>query len=326
MSLKRKMLAIVGPTAVGKTTFAQQLSKKIPAEIISADSVQAYKGLDIISGKDLPPDSLFHPTKDISSHFSIGYYLFDTIPVYLLDLVPPTYEFNVSDYVQVAIPTIEYVHARDKLPILVGGTGYYIKTLIDGSDTLSIPPNEELRMRFDNLEVEELARLLSEKDKSRFDIMNNSDRKNKRRLIRAFEVIVYKEENPVDISSPKLNNYEVFLVGLTASSDILRKKISQRVDERLKQGALGEARELFQQYSELSEQVKRADGYHALFKFLLGKIDLETAIENWKTEDYHHAKKQLTWFQKDKRIHWFDIEDPKFEEATFSEISKWLEE
>lgn len=321
----RKAIVIVGPTGIGKTELALSIAPKINGEIVSADSVQVYKKLDIISGKEIPSNASFHTIKKISSDkFNVGYYLFNHVPIYLLDVVPPTYEFNVSDYIRLAIPTIDHINDKNKLVVLVGGTGYYIKTLIDGSDTLFIPPNQQFRANVNILSVEELRTLLSERNPQRLQHMNESDRKNKRRLIRALEVAMYKEENPKDFKPQKLNNFDALFIGLTVSSEILRMRINKRVEKRLRQGALEEAKELFVQYFELSEQVKRADGYHALFEFLLGKINIETAIENWKTEDYHHAKNQMTWFSKDKRIKWFDIEDSDFSKNVDAYIAKVL--
>ncbi|RJQ27713.1 tRNA (adenosine(37)-N6)-dimethylallyltransferase MiaA [Candidatus Parcubacteria bacterium] len=322
-----KVLFVVGPTASGKTSLALDLAPKINGVILNADSRQVYKGLDIISGKDIPDKAEFvkteNPTKN--KKYNVGYYKFNSTPVYLLDLVTPTYEFNVYDYLDITIPTIDKVIGLDKIPIVVGGTGFYIKALLDGIATVNIPQDKKLRKRFEGLQIEELQKIIKKKDPEKFLKMNESDFQNKRRLIRAIEIAQYvKKVGKREGKIAKLENMSVLIIGLTATREIINERIDERVEKRITQGALDEAKKLFDNYKNLSEQVKTGGGYRDLFEYLKGNIALEEAVEKWKVTEHHIAKKQIVWFQKDKRIKWFDITENKFEIKVKKIIDKWL--
>lgn len=284
----QQAFVIVGPTATGKTALALQLAQKNKGELFSADSVQAYQGLDVISGKDLP--------------------LLTNTTVHLLDLVPPSTPFSVSNFLT------EFSLALSKLtpditPIIVGGTGFYVTALLDGVETAHVKPDSLLRDKLEGLPIIELQNELEKLDPKKLENMNNSDRNNSRRLIRALEVARNHEQDAggADYKKP-LEEYELTIIGLTASSTFLNKRIDARVEERLKDGAVEEAKTLFNNYDNLAPQVKTANGYKQLFGYLKGEYDLPTAIELWKTAEHQNAKKQMTRFKKDTRIRWLDIE------------------
>ena len=239
-----KLLIIIGPTATGKTKFGVELAKKYNGEIISADSRQVYKGLDIITGKDK------------------GEY--GEIPVWGIDLVDPDYSFNVSDFVKYANSKISEIVSRNKLPIIVGGTALYIKALVEPFETIDVPPDEKLRSK--NLSVADLQKRLGENN------LNQSDYQNPRRLTRAIEA---KE---AEIRSKEVPKYESLIISLTAPLEYIYKKIDIRVDERLKNGALEEAR-IFPNSTALG--VKEA-----------GDPDL------WKLKERQYAKRQITFIKK----------------------------
>lgn len=318
----KKLICIVGPTATGKTALALQAAQKFSGSLINADSRQVFKKLDIISGKDIPTDCQFVLTDLLSnSPYSIGYYNIKNIPLYLTDIVEPSYEFSVNDFMKVVPPVLDQLKTQNKLPILVGGTGFYIKSLLDGVDTVLIPPIEELRIELEKKTIEELQNQLQSLDSDRFEQMNNSDRNNSRRLIRAIEVETSKRVRPLHFAEkiasigirPLNHEYEVLMIGLAASREVIQSRIDQRVKSRLDQGALKEVEELFESYNSLSNNVKTSSGYQQLFEYLKGEVSLEVAIENWKKTEYLIAKKQMTWFKKEKRVEWFDIEDSNYE-------------
>ncbi len=324
-----KILAILGPTATGKTDLAFELASKFDGVIINFDSVQVYKKLDIISGKDIPDGAKFLNLKKediIPNKYNFGYYLIGKQKLFLLDLVEPTYNFSVSEFVKICIPVIKYIQKQDLLPILVGGTAFYIKALIEGVETLNIPPNINLREKLEKKSVEDLIGGLKKLDCKKFEKMNYSDIRNKRRLIRAIEIADYKlNKKDTKLSTNKLNNCDILKIGLFCNREILKQRIKDRVENRIKRGALSEARSLFDGYNALSPQVRSADGYHSIFDYLLNKTNLATAVDRWNKEDYHHAKKQMTFFKRDKKINWFNISDQNLKEGIKNCVRIWLE-
>ena len=284
----KKALFIIGPTSVGKTDLAFKLSSVIPSVLISADSVQVYRGADIISGKDR------------------------SVKTFLLDILSPNRSFSVRDFVERVKPLVEKAYDEQKIPIFVGGTGFYSDALFSKIDTLTIPPDKTLREKLKKLPAEKLQEKLKNLSRERFNRMNSSDANNKRRLVRAIEVA--KAQGPTLVSKPLFKNSEALIIGIKTSMDVLKKRIVSRVDERIRMGAVSEAEELFRNYKKLSPQLKRAVGYKQLFNFLEKKITLEEAIRKWIIAERQLAKKQMTWFKRNKNIVWFDIGQKGFEE------------
>ncbi|OGH16510.1 MAG: tRNA (adenosine(37)-N6)-dimethylallyltransferase MiaA [Candidatus Levybacteria bacterium RIFCSPHIGHO2_02_FULL_40_18] len=292
-----KAIFIVGPTAVGKTDLAFGISKVIPSILISADSVQAYRGADIISGKD------------------------KSVKTYLLDVAPATQPFSVRDFVENVRHIVKKARLEGRIPIVVGGTGFYIDALFRKIDTLSIPPNQVLREKLEKLTVKKLQEKLKKLSLDRFLKMNKSDVSNKRRLIRAIEIAQSKKRN-IKSDESIFNPSEVLIIGLKASMDNLRKRIADRVEKRLAIGAVDEAKELFKEYEHLSPQLKTANGYRQLFEYLKGKLTYNVAKEAWINSEVKTARNQMTWLKKNKNIKWFDIGKRDLE----SRISKLIEE
>lgn len=292
----KKALFIVGPTSVGKTDLAFKLSSVIPSVLISADSVQVYKGADIISGKN------------------------KTFSTQLLDIVDPTGQFSVRNFVQLVPPIVKKAHSEQKIPIIVGGTGFYTDALFSKIDTINVPPNFKLRVELDKLTVKELQQKLKKLNPTRFKKMNNSDINNKRRLSRAIEV-----GTNISKDEPLFYQDEVLMIGLKTSINNLRKRIADSVGKRAKEGALEEARKLFEEYEKLSQQIKTASGYKEMFGFLSGTISFEEAKEKWIISDYQYAKRQMTWFRRNKNIHWFDISERDFEAEVLELIKRNLQ-
>lgn len=275
-------MVIVGPTAVGKTSLAVKIAKEFDGALLSADSVQVFKTLDIISGKD---------KEEISD-----------ISAFLLDVVSPFESFSVSQFENLAKESIVSIISSNKLPVIVGGTGLYVKSIVDGIDTALVKPDQKLRDLLDKLSVQDLQKRLNALDKDLFGSLNDSDRMNKRRLIRKIEIL--KNRKKVDVGAKK-RNLEFLQIGLELSREDIKKNIDVRVDERIKNGGLDEVRNLFNDYDDLTPQVKDANGYKQLFEHFLGVTSLDEAILKWKLSEYKHAKNQMTWFKKDTRIKWF---------------------
>lgn len=299
-----KAVVIVGPTAVGKTALAVKIAKEFKGALVSADSVQVFKSLDIISGKD----------KDE----------FLDVEIYLIDVVSPFEPFSVSQFEKLGKGFIKEITLSGKLPIIVGGTGLYVKSLIDGISTSSVAPDLKLRNNLENLSLAELQKMLKKLSAEAFNGMNESDIKNKRRLIRKIEILSTRIKNH-ELRIKNNDGFEFLQIGLELPREELRKRIDLRVDKRIKEGALKEAKDLFKNYEKLTQQVKDANGYKQLFEYFLGKTTIEQAMEKWKISEYRHAKNQMTWFKKDKRILWFDADKKNLFEAVSSKIDTFMQ-
>lgn len=250
-----KLLIIIGPTATGKTKLGVELAKKNDGEIISADSRQVYKGMDIGTGKD----------KDV----------YGDVPVWGLDLVDPNYSYNVSDFVKYASGKISDIKSRGKLPIIVGGTILYVKSLLHPPETLHIPQNPKLRSELEKLSVSELQQKLGESK------LNASDINNPRRLIRAIEV------SKSDFNSPSNPAYDYKIVSLTAPLDYIYSRIDKRVEDRLKLGAQEEVEQLLEKGYSPDLPSFTATGYREV-----DNPDL------WKQKERQYAKRQITFIKK----------------------------
>jgi tRNA dimethylallyltransferase len=303
-----KVLLIVGPTAVGKTALAFEISKKIPSVLISADSVQVFRGTDIVSGKDLPK----------SAKFEQGHYVIGSVPLYLVDTISPTEHFSVYDFISETAKIISLASAEHKIPIIVGGTRFYVEVLTSSIDTLSIPPHQELRDKLNKLSVSKLQEMLKKSNKKRFDRMNNSDRNNPRRLVRAIEVSKSKNNK----SNQLFKKNEILAIGLKADFETLKKRINKRLNARIEAGAFEEAKKLFKNYDKLSDQIRHTNGYQQMFSFLKGEISRVEAVNRWEISEQQLAKEQLKWLSKKQNIHMFDIAQKGFETA----ISRLIEQ
>ena len=277
----KKILIICGPTATGKTKLAASLAKKFSGEIISADSRQVYKGMDIVTGKDRPKGVKIHG----------------------LDLVKPDEEFSVAHFVKYAHSLINQI----RFPIIVGGTGLYLDSLINSPKTLSIKPNWELRKKLEQRSAKQLQSMLKKLDLARFQHMNHSDQFNPRRLIRAIEVNLQGQSLQV----PNLQaEYDVFWLGLTADNTTLAERIEARVKQRVKAGAVKEWQGLKTKYRPNLPSMS-AIGYRQL-----------PDVTKWIQAEQQYARRQLTWFKKNSNIHWFDT-TKAFQSPVVNLVKAW---
>jgi len=189
----KQLLVICGPTAVGKTSLALSLAKSINGELVNADARQVYRGMDIGTGKDLPANSKHKIRNSKSSikkidNFRVGYYSFGNIPIWLLDIVDPNYRFTVANYLQCVPPVLNNIWQRNRLPIIVGGSGFYLRALLEGIGTIGVKPDWALRKKLACQTVIDLQTMLKKQDELHYNRMNHSDKNNPRRLIRAIEI------------------------------------------------------------------------------------------------------------------------------------------
>lgn len=319
-----KVLFVVGPTASGKTDLALDLARIFSGELVNADSKQVYQGVDIIPGKDLPPQTDFVTHNfSVDSKYCLGYYTFGEVKLWLLDVVTPQEEFNVFDYLNSAPLIINHILDTDKTPVVVGGSGFYVKGLLDGIGTLSIPQDEILRKNFLSASVEKLTEVLENENSEQLKKMNASDRQNKRRLVRAIEIARFNQTNAI---IPRFSGItaDVKVYGLQVDREVVKTRIDRRVKKRIEQGAIDEAMGLFHHKDILSSTVMSINGLKPLFDYFDNKISFEEAIERWKVSEYLNAKKQITWFKRDNRVTWYDISDKDFKKRVVEDTEKWI--
>lgn len=281
MSTKPKLIVILGPTASGKTNLSIKLAKKISGEVVSADSRQAYKGMDIGTGK-------------VTKKEMRG------VPHYLLDIASPKIRFTVSQYQKLALRAINKIHKKNKIPFLVGGTGFYIQSVVDGIVIPKVKPDWKLRTKLEKKNTEELFKILKKLDPKR---AKSIDKNNRRRLIRALEIVI-KTKKPVPLLKKEPPQFEVLILGIKISSDELKKLIRKRLLKRLKQGMVAEIKKL--KKSGLSWKRLEEFGleYRFVAQYLQKKLNYQEMIERIQKGSEHFAKRQMTWFKRDKRILW----------------------
>lgn len=315
----KKLLVICGPTSTGKTSLAFKLAKEFNGEIVSADSRQVYIGMNIGTGKDIP--SGVRLKKGLFAKW--GYYEVEGIKIWGYDLVDPRRDFSVAQYLKIARRIIDEIIKKEKLPILVGGTGLYIKGVVDGIQTAEVPKNDRLRKNLEGRSTEELFELLANLDSTKAGSMNSSDKMNPRRLIRAIEVAQHQLTRKSFVKHNIGEKYNVLVVGLMASWEDLFKKIEERVRIRVELGIKNEIQKLLKYGVKWEDQSMVAMGYGQWRDFFEGAVPEEYVIDEWTRAEKAYAKRQMTWFKKDTRIKWFDIIDKNLFGSVESLIKKW---
>ncbi len=283
MKEKLKVIVILGPTSSGKTELSLKLAKKFNGVIISADSRQIYKDMDIATAKIKKENQ-------------------QNIPHYMIDIVNPDENFTVSLYQKTVYNLLDSIaknnlkKAKKIIPFIVGGTGLYIKSVVDGYKIPHVPPNQQLREKLEKLSSDKLVAKLIKLDPNTL-----VDTSNKRRIIRTIEII-----NAIGKTTPKFQapNYNFLQIGIDLSKNKLNKKIEDKVDKMYQAGLIKETKKLIDKDYNMNSPAFSALGYKYIHAYLKKRITLKQALELMKRDTKRFAKRQLTWFKKDKRIHW----------------------
>lgn len=294
----KRVIVILGQTATGKSDLAVRIAKKTNGEIISADSRQVYKGLDLGSGKITKKEM-------------------NGVPHHLLDVIDPRKIFTVEQYKKLADQKIKEILERGKTPILCGGTGFYIDAVTKGIMLPEVPPNKKLRKQLDKKSLASLLLILKKLDPAR---LKTIDINNKVRIVRAIEIAKSLGRVPkLKTQKPK---YKFIKVGLYLPEEKLKTKISKRLEKRILAGMLKEAQKL--RKSGLSWKRLESLGleYREMALYLQKKISREDMVSNLNTQIYQFAKRQITWFKRDKDIKWIDASDKKKINKIVLDLSK----
>lgn len=280
---KAQVLVILGPTASGKSAVAVVLAKKYNGEVISADSRQVYRGLDIGSGK-------------VTKREMAG------VPHHLLDVASPRRVFTIAQYQKLAQKKVREIIRRGKLPIICGGTGFYIQAIVDGIALPEVKPNLTLRKKLEQKSAPELFKTLQKLDPAR---AKNIDANNPRRLIRAIEIATALGRVPV-LQKQTENEYDFIQIGIKTDPTELRERLRRRLAKRLKHGLIEEVKKLKE--SGLSWARLDALGleYRYVSRYLRGEMRRDEMVQKLETEIWHYAKRQQTWWKGDDRIQWLD--------------------
>lgn len=285
-----KLIVIAGTNASGKSGLGIELAGSYGAEIVSADSRQVYKGLDLGSGKVTPEEM-------------------QGVPHHLLDVANPNDTFTLVDFQRLAYRAIDDIHARGKKAFLVGGTGLYINSIVDGYNIEAEPVSEELRNKVASKSLSELIEILQERNPA---ALTHVDLQNKRRVERAVErAITGCLEEPVN--TPR---YETLVIGVTWPRDILYKRIEERLDRRLEEGMIDEVKSLRANGATDDFLYRLGLEYRYILMYLRGEFEsFDAFYDKLFMEIRHLAKEQMTWFRKRKDIHWIDMQEDPVAEA-----------
>lgn len=279
---RNKIIVLLGPTSSGKSEVAIRLARKLNGEIISADSRQIYKGMEIGTGK------VSRAEQKLVRHW-------------MLDIVSPKTEYNVSKFKKAAENIIKDILRRKKIPIICGGTGFWIKAVVDNVDLPEVKPNKMLRNKLRNKSAQVLFKMLEKLDPER---AKNIDAKNKVRLIRAIEICKAIGKVPVMNQELRIKNYEFLQIGLSFSKENLHKNIEKRLKKRFRSGMIKEVEKLHKQGLSWKKIQSFGLGYYWIPLYLQKKLDRNDLFEKVYQSEKNYAKRQMTWFKKDKRIVW----------------------
>lgn len=299
------MLIVTGQTATGKTQLALKLAKENNGELLNFDSRQIYKELDIITGKDIKPNSKFKILQSIDG-FDIGYYQIGKVKIWLYDILSPNQPFSSFQYVNLAKKVVAQIKKNNKVPILVGGSYFYLKHFLYGFD-IEVPPNPKLRQELKDKTVTQLQQMLQKISPTIFSQLNQSDRANPHRLIRKIEIALSNKSN----KSYQTNktNMSFSIIGLRfADRQQLVNAIKKRVEKRIKKGALQEVEFLLKKGYQPLDPGLNTIGYKQLINYFQGKLTKEEAIDQWITAEIQYAKRQYTFMKKDPNIEWRIVE------------------
>lgn len=290
--MKYDLITILGPTASGKTPLATVLADKLGTEIISGDSRQVYRRMDLGTGKDLADYKVEGRS----------------VPYHLIDIVEPGYKYNVFEYQRDFLRAYESIVVKGKLPILCGGTGMYIESVLKGYRLLPVPENPQLRASLEGKSLEELTRILESYKK----LHNSTDVDTVKRAIRAIEIEEYYRQQPLEYREfPSLKS---LIVGVDIDRELRREKITRRLKQRLDEGMVEEVKGLLAEGIHPDNLIYYGLEYKFLTQYVIGELTYEEMFRQLETAIHQFAKRQMTWFRGMERrgftIHWLDATIP----------------
>ncbi len=285
MDKSKVIIIIVGPTASGKSDLAIRLARRFDGEIVSADSRQIYRGMDLGTGK------VTRREQKLAKHW-------------LLDIANPKRQFTVADFQRLGRAAITDIHSRGKLPIICGGTGFYIDALIYAMTLPDVPPNKKLRTQLEKRSVTQLFARLQRLDSRRAHSIGPL---HKRRLIRALEIVLTTRQ-PVPYTHQKTSPYDILWLGITRSKGVLTQRIAKRLDARIRQGMIAEVRRLYDRGVGWKRLEAFGLEYRWIARFLQKKITHAEMRAGILRESIAYAKRQMTWFKRNVNIAWVSHE------------------
>jgi tRNA dimethylallyltransferase len=286
------LIAIVGPTAVGKSGLALHLAQWFPLEVVGADSRQVYRYMDIGTNKPSPAERA-------------------SVPHHVIDVIEPDEDFSLAMYHRLAIEAMKAVQQKGKLPLLVGGSGLYVWSLVEGWRIPRVPPNQQLRRQLE-------ARAEQESSHSLYHELQNIDSaaaakinpSNTRRIIRALEIYHTTGQQPSQLQRKEVPSFPILIIGLTQERNELYRRIDRRVDKMIQKGLVEEVEQLFKRGYNPSLPSMSGIGYKQIGQFLRSEMPLPLAIDKIKYETHRLARHQYAWFRlSDSRIHWLDVSE-----------------
>ena len=304
-----KVVAVLGPTAAGKTELSIKIAEEFKAEIISADSMQIYQDMDIGTAK---------ASKSVQ----------DKIKHHQIDIITPEQDYSVADYQDDVDPIIQNIFKKDKLPLMVGGTGLYVKAVLEGFSLPDMEPDEELREKLRKEAKEKGNEYVHDKlrnvDPKLADKLHPNDL---RRVIRGIEIYRLTGHNKTYYKKKQKESpprYQSIKIGLTRNRQELYDRINKRVELMIEEGLIEEAKYIFENY-ELDENstARQAIGYKELFNYFQGEYDLDEAVRLIKRNTRHYAKRQLSFFKRDDSIKWFNLSEIKKQDL-YEKVLKYL--
>ncbi len=297
------LLVIVGQTAVGKTALSLRIAGEFNGEIVSADSRLFYRGMDIGTAKPTPMERA-------------------AVPHHLIDICLPDETLTLGEYQGLAYATIDAIHCRERLPILVGGTGQYVKAVVEGWGIPRVPPQPQLRNALEQLGGPELARWLADLDPA---AAAKIDSRNMRRVVRALEVTLVSGQPITKLQRKQPPPYAICQIGLRRERAVLYDRIDQRIEAMMAAGLLDEVQALRDAGYNRFLPAMSGLGYRQLYAYLEGEMTLEEAVERIKFETHRFARQQNTWFRTDDpAIAWFDMGEAGVETAVLDYVREWL--
>lgn len=303
---KRPLIALIGATAVGKTALSLELAQRFRGEIVSADSRLIYKSMDIGTAKPTLAEQVI-------------------VPHHLIDLCWPNEPLSVAEYQRLAYATIDDIHARSRVPFLVGGTSLYVRAVVEGLLIPEVPPNPQLRAELE----EELAVKGREALFERLQALDPAtaaviDALNPRRLLRALEIVITTGRSKVELEGSNPPPYNILQIGLMRPRDELYARIDRRVVQMVEDGLVAETQRLLDAGYAPTLPAMTSLGYREMSAYLRGEMSLDAAIERVQVETHRFVRHQMTWFRKMPNVEWFDLGAEQSEFAIFARVERFL--